>query len=63
MRKIRLILKDGTALTTYSMTDEAYATYLFHQWGYKFNPDLGAVELLDGDDKMIAVKRFVPVRK
>ena len=64
MYKIRLTKKGGNVLMTRCFSDEAYAQYLFDQWGFGTNPDVEQVELIDGDfDFVIGIKYNMAIKK
>ena len=64
MYKIRLTKKGGNVLMTRCFSDEAYAQYLFDQWGFGTNPDVEQVELIDGDfDFVLGTKYNMAIKK
>lgn len=64
MYKIRLTKKGGNVLMTRCFSDEAYAQYLFDQWGFGTNPDVEQVDLIDGDfDFVIGTKYNMAIKK
>jgi hypothetical protein len=49
---------------TRCFSDEAYAQYLFDQWGFGTNPEVEQVELIDGDfDFVICTKYNMAIKK
>ena len=64
MYKIRLTKKGGNVLMTRCFSDEAYAQYLFDQWGFGTNPDVEQVELIDGNfDFVLGTKYNMAIKK
>lgn len=64
MYKIRLTAKGGNTLMTRCFDDEAYAQYLFDQWGFGTNPNVEQVDLIDGDfDFVIGTKYNMAIKK
>ena len=64
MYKIRLTKKGGNVLMTRCFSDEAYAQYLFDQWGFGTNPDVEQVEMIYRDfDFVLGTKYNMAIKK